>query len=494
MSTVDVTERLDLVEQLIVGWDFPGARAEVQRLLDEPGLSDDDRLTARRFLAEVLRELGELDAAYDLAEAVASQAERRYGQTDPRTVHAVAVLAAVRHDHDEWDDAERLYHRVLDSGVDEDGHDSLARAVRLARVNLALLQRDRGETASALALLNAAYVIHRREYGAEDLDTIRIAAELAALLYATGDVLQARRLFTLAHAAARARLGTRHPFTKAVEWELAAVEPPMPSAPISMPPPPVVVDPVVVRTSTPPTPTSPTPTPPIPPPPAPAPRVPPPVDPPPWVSASADPPPWASAPADPAPWASASADPPPWASASADPAPWASASADPAPWASAPPAPARRVPARPAPARPAPAAGQPSSLRSMWPLLCLVALLAAVFAGLLVWHHEGPPDPFSASGPTSAASSAAPFTVAGLRIEDGGRELTVTWAALPVSVVIALSRAGGPATVLGTLPPGTTEYVVRDVDPTAAYCVVLGPVDEAVSITPATSACTAGRG
>nr|BFE62228.1 hypothetical protein GCM10020063_067540 [Dactylosporangium thailandense] len=416
MSTVDVTERLDLVGQLIVGWDFPGARTEVQRLLDEPGLSDDDRLTARRFLAEVLRELGELDAAYDLAEAVASQAERRYGQTHPRTVHAVAVLAAVRHDYDEWDEAERLYHRVLDSGVDEDGPDPAARAVRLARVNLALLQRDRGETTSALALLNAAYVIHRREYGAEDLDTIRIAAELAALLYATGDVLQARRLFTLAHAAARARLGTRHPFTKAVEWELAAVEPPMPSAPISMPPPPVVVDPVV-------------PAPPVPPaPPAPVRR-----------------------------------------------------------------APARPVPARPAPAPPAPASREPSSLRSVWPLLCLVVLLAAVFAGLLVWHHEGPPDPFAA-GPTSAASSAAPFAVAGLRIEDGGRELTVTWAALPVSVVIALSRAGGPAAVLGTLPPGTAEYVVRDVDPAAAYCVVLGPVDEAVSITPATSACTAGRG
>ncbi|WP_433614775.1 hypothetical protein ACQP2P_09540 [Dactylosporangium sp. CA-139114] len=451
MSAVDVTERLDLVEQRIVGWDFPGARAEVQRLLDEPGLSDDDRLTARRLLAEVLRELGELDAAYDLAEAVASQAERRYGQTDPRTVHAVAVLAAVRHDHDEWDEAERLYHRVLDSGVDEDGRDSVARAVRLARVNLALLQRDRGETAPALALLNAAYVIHRREYGAEDLDTIRIAAELAALLYATGDVLQARRLFTLAHAAARARLGTRHPFTKAVEWELAAVEPPMPSAPISMPPPPVVVDPVVVSTPTPPTATpSPTATPPIPAPPAPAPR-----------------------------------------------APRALAPADPPPWACAPAAPVRRVPARPAPARPAPAAGEPSSLRSVWPLLCLVALLAAVFAGLLVWHHEGPPDPFAASGPASPASpasSAAPFAVAGLRIEDRGRELTVTWAALPVSVVIALSRAGGPASVLGTLPPGTTEYVVRDVDPAAAYCVVLGPVDEAVSITPATSACTAGRG
>ncbi|WP_426511127.1 tetratricopeptide repeat protein [Dactylosporangium sp. McL0621] len=408
MGTVDVTERLDEVERLILAWDFPAARAEVQRLLDEPVLADDDRLTARRLLAEVLRELGELDAAYDLAEAVAAQAERRHGPAHPATVHAVAVLAAVRHDYDEWDEAERLYHRVLDSGLDEDGPEPVARAVRLARVNLALLQRDRGETTLALAMLNAAYVIHRREYGAEDLDTIRIAAELAALLYATGDVLQSRRLFTLAHAAARARLGTRHPFTKAVEWELAAVEPPMPSAPISLAPPPFVVDPVVV------------------PPPAP------------------------------------------------------------------PPAPARPTAARPTPARPAPARPAPDPVRNapvrVWPLLCLIAVLAGVFVGLLAWHHEGPPDPFAGrSAPPS------PFVVQDLQLRDGGRELTVTWTALPVSVVVALSRGGDPATVMATVPPGTTEYVVRDVDPAAAYCVVLGPVDEAVSITPATSACTAGR-
>ncbi|WP_432987770.1 hypothetical protein [Dactylosporangium sp. CA-233914] len=405
MSTVDVTDRLDEVERLIVGWDFTSARDEVQRLLSEPALSDEDRLTARRLLAEVLRELGELDAAYDLAEAVATQAERRYGQVDPRTVHAVAVLAAVRHDHDEWDEAERLYHRVLDSGIDEEGTDPVCRAVRLARVNLALLQRDRGETALALSMLNAAYVIHRREYGAEDLDTIRIAAELAALQYATGDALQARRLFTLAHAAARARLGTRHPFTKAVEWELAAVEPPMPSAPVSIAPPPTVVDPV-------------------------------------------------------------------------------------------------------APSKPPPA----PAARSVWPLMSVVVVLflGAVLAGLVLWQQfpdAGPRAGASAAAglepsvptatppPVSSAPSAAPSgaVIRDLRLRDGGKELTVTWAALPVTIVVALSRAGAPATVLGTVPPGTAEYVVRGVDPAVAYCVVVGPLQESVSMTLAASVCTVGR-
>ncbi|MEV8512619.1 tetratricopeptide repeat protein [Dactylosporangium sp. NPDC051484] len=444
MGAVDVTDRLDEIGRRIVGWDFPGARDAAQRLLDEPGLSDDDRLTARRLLAEVLRELGELDAAYDLADAVAAQAERRYGPAHRSTVHAVAVLAAVRHDHDEWDEAERLYHRVLDSGIDEDGAEPVCRAVRLARVNLALLQRDRGETALALSMLNAAYVLHRREYGADDLDTIRIAAELAALQHAEGDVVAARRLFTLAHAAARARLGTRHPFTKAVEWELAAVEPPMPSAPVSSPPvrdsaPTVVdsaVDPVVDQIS-------------------PEPSVPP--------------------------------EPPP------------------------------------------PDSRPPRPVRSVWPLLSVVVVVlgAAVLAVLLVWHRPArAPSPQAANSPaaggtavsspaaTGAAgtlpaavasppsssvavasppSSPAAVVVRDLRLRDGRTELTVTWTALPVTVVVALSRAEAPAVVVTTVPPGTARYVIRGVDPGVPYCVVVGPVDEAVALTPATSVCTGDR-
>jgi hypothetical protein len=388
VGTVDVTERLDEIERRIRAWDFPGARDDVQALLGE-SLSDDDRLTARRLLAEVQRELGDLDAAYDLAEAVATQAERRYGPADPRTVHAVAVLAAVRHDYDEWDEAERLYHRVLDSGAEEDGPATVGRAVRLARVNLALLLRDRGETELALSILNAAYVIHRREYGADDLDTIRIAAELAALQFAAGDVLAARRLFTLAHAAARARLGTRHAFTKAVEWELAAVEPPMPSAPVTAPP--------------------------------------------------------------------------------------------------APAAPAVVVP------EPEP----PRRARSVWPLVSVVvALLAAsVLAVLLLWPHAGPSASSAAASPSAASPSAArtPVKVSQLRLRDDGTQLTVTWLPLPVTMVVALAKNGAPAVVIARVPPESREYVIRGVDPKTPYCVIVGALDDELTVTPATSVCTLDR-
>ncbi|GAA0744991.1 tetratricopeptide repeat protein [Dactylosporangium roseum] len=387
MSGADITDRLDEVEQRIHAWDFTGARDAVQAVLDDPALGDADRLTARRLLAEVLRELGDLVAAYDLAEAVAAQAERIHGPGDPVTVHALAVLAAVRHDYDEWDAAERLYHRVLDSGVEEGGAEPVSRAVRLARANLALLQRDRGDHALALVMLNAAYVVHRREYGAEDLDTIRIAAELAALHHACGDAVAARRLFTLAHAAARARLGVRHPFTRAVEWELAAVEPPMPPTPSS-------VDLAVVV-----------------------------------------------------------------------------------------PEHAPDVPVREEPQVQDQRGG---GVRVRVRLRVCVVGAVVVVAGLLaVWGRYGASDP----GIPVAGGS----VIRDLRLQDRGDSLAVTWTDPHSAAVVALSRAGAPAVVLATVPAGTSSYVVRDVEPGVAYCVVVGPVDETLAMTATASVCTGAR-
>ncbi|MEV4138033.1 tetratricopeptide repeat protein [Dactylosporangium sp. NPDC049742] len=490
MSSVDTTAgpvplpkrgfgaRLAAVEELVATWDLHGAQEAARALLDEPGLPDGDRLTARRLLAEALRELGDLAAAYDLADAVATQAEQAYGPSDVSTVHAWAVLAAVRHDYDEWDAAEALYHRVLDSGVDETdpvtGAEA-ARVIRLARVNLALLQRDRGQLPLALAMLNAAYAVHRREYGADDLDTIRIAAELAALHRDDGNVPASRRLFTLAHAAARSRLGNRHPFTKAMEWELAAVEPPMPAALLH---------------------------------PAPAPRE---------AAVAGDPP----EPADtPAPVVDAVA------GDTDDPEPLP----DPAgrrvhepvvvpavvPEVVAP----ERVVRPPAvvdvPAVTHEASGPGDGGRAAGERRVAVPLKAvvAVAAGALViaavsipWSQGGAPDRTTAkppAGPTGTAApragaeaagqgAGAPTRVRDLRLRDDGTALAVTWTGLEGAAVVALSRDGGPAVVLAEVPPGTTSYVVKGVDPVVAYCVVVGPVDAAAAVTPGASVCTGER-
>lgn len=433
---LDVGARLAELERLIARWDFTAAQAAARDLLDEPDLSPDDRLTARRLLAEALRELGDLDAAYDLAEAAVAQAEQAYGPADPATVHALAVLAVVRHDYDEWDAAEALYHRVLDSGVDELGDASVCRAVRLARVNLALLQRDRGDRALALTMLNAAYVVHRREYGADDLDTIRIAAELAALHHADGNVNASRRLFTLAHAAARSRLGTRHAFTRAVEWELAAVEPPMPAALA-----PVDQDATDV-----------------------------------------------AAPVSPAPVSA-----PPVSSPSAPPAVLAPLPV-PMPEVSSP----EVSPPEPDVAR--------VERRFVVPLQAVAAIvvLALVLAGVSILRDERAAGPARAhatqtAGATNPAATEPPSPaveadrVRDLTLRDQGTSLAVSWTGLQAPVVVALSRAGAPAVVLASVPPGTSEFLVRGIEPGVAYCVVVGAVDAAVAMTPATSVCTGER-
>jgi len=527
VSIVDVTDRLDEVEQRIVDWDFTGAREAVQALLDEPDLSDDDRLTARRLLAEVLREQGDLDAAYDLADAVVTQAERRHGPSHPVTVHAVAVLAAIRHDYDEWDEAERLYHRVLDSGIDENGDDPVCRALRLARANLALLQRDRGNRPLALAMLNAAYVVHRREYGADDLDTIRIAAELAALQFADGNVAAARRLFTLAHASARARLGNRHPFTRAVEWELAAVEPPMPSAPVSAVPAPgeppaprkarrssLAPSPVLKSTAAPsvtdpaepPAPASPAPAPaPVVPRPRPRPRpaprpVPPPAGP---VSPPA---PAVSPPDGPVSQPSHPVSPP-----DLDDDFWPPDD-DPGPVS---PGPAVHVPMYvTVPAREQPGEASeafeddaPRGLRIIFTVraVVVVVVLALVLAGLAVWRTRGADRPTPGAAGPAATGTASAAVVPGasgapggtgvhdLQLRDERTVLTVTWKGVPATVVVAMSRAGAPAVLLAEVPPGTSEYVVRGVEPGVAYCIIVGPVDAAAALSLATSVCTGIR-
>jgi tetratricopeptide (TPR) repeat protein len=504
--------RLAAVEDLVATWDLAGAQAAARALLDEPALPPGDRLTARRLLAEALRELGDLDAAYDLAEAVAAQAEQAYGSSDTATVHAWAVLAAVRHDYDEWDAAEALYHRVLDSGVDESDPEA-ARVIRLTRVNLALLQRDRGQLPLALTMLNAAYVVHRREYGADDLDTIRIAAELAALHHADGNVPASRRLFTLAHAAARSRLGNRHPFTKAVEWELAAVEPPMPES-LLPPAAPAIPEPVPAADDD---------------------------------AAGVQPePPAATSPA--ADGGLAIEDDPDrdiddalrWGPSEDDPD--RDFDDDALRWGP----PDDDEPVETAPtevvgaaavvhvASSAAVAGHPEVVgaavagerRVVVPLKAVAGLAvgALVIAAVSVlWPSGGAPERTAgqsssagaagsagagASGPAGAAGAAGsgggagqggagaggePVRVRDLRLRDDGTALAVTWTALRSRVVVALSRAGGPAVVVAEVPPGTTSYVVKGVDPAAAYCVVVGPVDAVVAVTPGTSVCTGER-
>jgi tetratricopeptide (TPR) repeat protein len=196
---------------LMRDWRFEEARQLLEQVL--PTLEDDRRFEGYLMFAEIQRELGDVNGAIDSATWIATVHE-------PSAVDALSIAGASYHDLGDLDEAEAHYHKVLDAGLEE-----FDRTVTLTRANFALLQRDRGDLPLALKLLSAAYSVHRRTFGAEDLDSVRLAAELGELYRDTGDLAIARRLFSVAHAGARSRLGEDHPFVLAVEQELAAVEP-----------------------------------------------------------------------------------------------------------------------------------------------------------------------------------------------------------------------------------------------------------------------------
>jgi RNase P protein component len=196
-------------EELVGQWDFRGAREVLVHLVArEP---TEEGFTARVMLADVLRELGENDAAYQAAVEVARESRDRYGSDHPLTVRAATVLGTVLHDRGSLTAAEQQYRLAVHSGVSGKGDG--ARAVLRSRANLALLYRDRGADDVAEFELRSAYRAQRRAFGPGDPDTLRLGVELGRLYAGQAAGRRARRLLGAAYRQARKSLGAEHPLT-----------------------------------------------------------------------------------------------------------------------------------------------------------------------------------------------------------------------------------------------------------------------------------------
>jgi hypothetical protein len=200
-----------------------------------PGADPVALTAARRLLAEVLCETGDLLAAYRVAAPLADDARRTLGDRHPATLRTLAVLAAVLHEMGDLDAAERLYRRLAADLAGPVRGGVSARTASLVRVRLALLLRDRGKLGVARDLLTTAYHAHRDAFGPQDADTVHIGAQLADLHRAAGDIIAARRVLTVVYVEARTVLGETDPLTRRIEQDLAEIEPPMPSAPVDLP-------------------------------------------------------------------------------------------------------------------------------------------------------------------------------------------------------------------------------------------------------------------
>ena len=98
-----LTEQLAAAADHQGRWEFGAAREILAGLVSAAGPADDslELLTAKRMLAEVLRELDHTVEAHAIAAELVTACEARLGPAHPATVRATAVLAAILHDRAE---------------------------------------------------------------------------------------------------------------------------------------------------------------------------------------------------------------------------------------------------------------------------------------------------------------------------------------------------------------------------------------------------------
>jgi hypothetical protein len=441
-------------------WRFAAARETLVGVLGQ-ATDGADRLavvTGRRMFAEVLRDLGEVDEACAVAGPLVDDCEQRFGRNHPATARARTVLATTLHARGDLEAAADAYDQVLDGRFRETG--PAGRAVRLARAYLALLQRDRGDPALARTGLEEAHRALRRAYGITDPDTIRFGTELGRMHREAGDVPAARRVLAVARAGCQATLDPWHPLCVFVERELTAVEPDLPE--------PARSTETMTREE--------------------------------WAARAAAAS-HASAPA-PAPASARAAD---AAAASAPGAasPGGAPSGQPE---------VRKVPryvstdlAGHPPGKRARPEGHPPGERArprarrrrlvVLALACVAAVAIVAVAALWLtgaWRSKdgaAPAAPTVLRIPTGSTPGGAPLRI---QLRDDGTDLQVTWDdpdTGPAPVVIAVSRDGQPATITATVPAGTRQYLLKDLDPRAGYCVIAAADYPDQPRSPATSVC-----
>jgi hypothetical protein len=460
---ITLAEGLANAAGLQAQWRFAAAReALAAALADEAGPAGGlAAVTGRRMLAEVLRDLGELDEAYAVAQVLVADCDQRFGAGHPVTARAVLALATVAHRRGDLDTAGPLYDRLVDGRFRDDG--PAGRPVRLARAYQALLHRDRGEpgvgrgegsspdrTAAlerARADLAVAYRGLRRAYGIADPDTIQFGAELARLARQCGDLATARRLASVTRAGCQARLDPWHPLRLQVEQDLAAIDP----TPPHRPPADITMAGAEAQAAQP------------------------------AEGGSAEPPGLdGMVPA-----------PPPGKLPAQREAPSGGADAGAVVDATI------LEPAHPGPRR--------RRVRRKALVAALVAVALAGVGGTALAVSAGQRghqpavggQPGAVRQPEVTQSPAAPSPTGReplrVRLRDDSTSLTATWPAPPgepAAVVVAVSRDGGPTTVVATIPPGTLSYTLTGVDPRAEYCLIVAAVHPGEAAAGATSACT----
>jgi len=180
-----------------------------------------DTLDSKSSLARMLRQLGRLDEAQFLEEAVVIARERLLGEEHADTLEAKAQLAATLSLQGDCAAALALQDTVLDAYLRGLGREHLLTLDALASRAATLVQM--GSLEQARTLLETVVAARERLLGAEHPDTLGSKNALAGNLARQNELPGARRLLEGVAAAQERRLGADHPHTLAARDRLAEV-------------------------------------------------------------------------------------------------------------------------------------------------------------------------------------------------------------------------------------------------------------------------------
>ncbi|MCW2885982.1 MAG: hypothetical protein QOE54_6388 [Streptosporangiaceae bacterium] len=207
----------NILRYLFASGDYPSARTFVERFLDqwkaESGEHDLDVLLAQRQLGNILRELGEYSAAYDIDQETLAKLESSYGKDHDVTLRTLPSIAADLRAHGEFPAARDHDNGSLGLYENNFGESDprTLRVVNSLALDLGLSSDYRG-----------ARSLHERAYsgwlslGWDDTDKgslLNAWSGLARAVRLCGDYAEACDLGEDAYAFGVEELGPEHPWT-----------------------------------------------------------------------------------------------------------------------------------------------------------------------------------------------------------------------------------------------------------------------------------------
>ena len=175
----------------------------------------------RQSLAEILRQLGRLELAFEPQVQAAKARERLLGADDPATLASASSLGTMLQVRGELEAAESKCREVLEVSRRSLGADHLVTVQ--AAVRLASVLRSRGELDGAEPLLRDALERRRRLSGPEDFDTLNTMVALGSVLRDKGDLDASEALCREALAGFRRVLDADDPATLIALSNLASL-------------------------------------------------------------------------------------------------------------------------------------------------------------------------------------------------------------------------------------------------------------------------------